>query len=305
MQTEKADLIMDAKEVASHVKDGMILCVGGFLLWDHPMALVREVIKRGVKNLTVIGGASASLELDMLIGAGCAKTVVSAYHGAEQYAPVSPMFRAYAQEGKIQVYECGESTFYSGFKAAALDLPFFPDREGVGTDLPKVNPAFKEFKDPIKGEPLLAIPPMSPDVLLTYSAYCTKKGHAQPLGTGHGDRMMWIACKKHFVQAERIISLEEAAKYPERTAYMEVDGVVKAPYGAHPLGATGLYHEDAEHTREYLAAAEDYLRGGDRTKYDKYLKRYVYEPETHEDYLERIGIRRLISLHIDEPRTQR
>lgn len=297
-QTEltRKEIIIDAKQAAASVEDGMTISIGGFLLSSHPMTLIREIIKRGVKNLTVMGPVSASLETDILIGTGCAKRVIAAYHGVEEYAPISPMFRAFAEQGKIEVYEVDESHYYNSLKAGALKLPFFPDRAGVGTDFPKVNPNFKLFKDPLKGELLLAIPPISPDVTFLYAAYSDPYGNVQPLAAGFGDRMHWIACKKLFVQVERIISNEEVRKFPERTAYTNIDGVVRAPYGSHPFASPGLYIEDAKHIREYLAAAEPYAKGGDRKKYDAYLKKYVYEPETQEDYLETIGIKHLLSL---------
>jgi glutaconate CoA-transferase subunit A len=300
-QTEmkRRDIVIDEREAASFIKDGMTISIGGFLLSSHPMTLIRQIVKRGVKNLTVVGPVSATIETDLLIGAGCAKKVVTSYCGVEEYAPICPMFRAFAEQGKIEVYEVDEAHYYNAFKAAALGLPFFPDRAGVGTDFPKVNPAFKYFKDPLKGETLLAIPPIEPDVSLLYAAYADPYGNVQPIGTGFGDRMHWIACKKAFVQVEKIIDNLQVRKFPERTAYHSVDGVVRAPYGSHPFQSPGLYNEDGEHIREYLAAAEAYAKGGDRTKYDAYLKKYVYEPETQADYLERIGIKRLISLHDD------
>ena len=38
-------------------------------------------------------------------------------------------------------------------------------------------------------------------------------------------------------------------------------------------------------------------RGGDRGPWQAYLERYVLEPATHADYLERVGIKRLLTLH--------
>jgi glutaconate CoA-transferase subunit A len=296
---KRKSLVIDEKEAVSHIEEGMTIAVGGFLLSSHPMALVRQLIKRGAKNLTLIPANSSSLEADILIGAGCVRRIITSYCGAERYAPICPLFRVFAEQGKLEVYEVDESHYYSALKAAALELPFFPDRAGVGTDFPKVNPNFKLFKDPLKGEPLLAIPPIAPDVALLYAAYSDPYGNIQPLGTGFGDRMIWLAAKKVFVQVEKIIKNEEVKKFPERTAYFEVDGIVRAPYGSHPFAGPGYYIEDGEHIREYLAAAEVFAKEGDRSKYDAYLKKYIYDIKTHTDYLERVGLRQLLALHED------
>ena len=176
---KRKELIVGAKEAASSIEDGMIVSIGGFLLSSHPMALIREVIKRGVKNLTLMPSVSSSLEADILIGAGCVKKIITAYCGVEEYAPICPLFRAFAEQGKLEVWEVDESHYYSALKAAAQELPFFPDRAGVGTDFPKVNPDFKVFTDPIRGETLLAVPPVSPDVTLLYAAFSDPYGNVQ------------------------------------------------------------------------------------------------------------------------------
>lgn len=296
-ESKRQEVIVDEREAIAGIQDGMTISIGGFLLSSHPMTLIRQLIKRGVKNLTVMPAVSSSIEADLLIGAGCVKKIITAYCGVEEYAPICPLFRAFAEQGKLEVWEVDESHYYNALKAAALQLPFFPDRAGVGTSFPEVNPDLRVFKDPIRGETLLAVPPVEPDVTLLYAAYSDPYGNVQHEGTGFGDRMHWIACKKVYVQVEKIITNEQVRKFPERTSLFGADGVVVAPYGAHPFGGPGLYVEDGEHIREYLAAAELYAKQGDRSKYDAYLKKYVFEPEDQVEYLERIGLKRLFSLH--------
>jgi hypothetical protein len=46
-----------------------------------------------------------------------------------------------------------------------------------------------------------------------------------------------------------------------------------------------------------VAAGNAYAKAGDRKPFEEYLQKYVLGPKTHEDYLEVVGIRRLISLH--------
>ena len=91
--------MIDEKEAASCIEDGMIVSIGGFLQSSHPMAIIRQIIKRGVKNLTIMPAVCSSLDADLLIGAGCVKKIITAYCGAEDYAPICPMFRAFAEQG--------------------------------------------------------------------------------------------------------------------------------------------------------------------------------------------------------------
>ncbi len=51
----------------------MTLGIGGWIFHGQPMTLVRGLIRRGVRDLTLIP-SPGSVAPDMLIGAGCVKT---------------------------------------------------------------------------------------------------------------------------------------------------------------------------------------------------------------------------------------
>ena len=70
----RKEVLMGEKEAAALIKDGDVVIVGGFGTVNHPMAIIRALIRHKVKNLTVIGAATAGLEIDLLIGAGYYKT---------------------------------------------------------------------------------------------------------------------------------------------------------------------------------------------------------------------------------------
>jgi glutaconate CoA-transferase, subunit A len=62
--------ILSLEEAASWVKDGSLL---GFTTPDlscSPMAFLREIIRKGVKNLRVVTLPTGGLNVDLLIGAG-------------------------------------------------------------------------------------------------------------------------------------------------------------------------------------------------------------------------------------------
>jgi glutaconate CoA-transferase subunit A len=297
MLAERNSLVIDVSAAADQLRDGMTLAIGGFINSSHPMALVRQIIRRRLKNLTVVGAASGGLDLDLLIGAGCVKKLVTTYMGGEHYCPVAPFFRIAAQRGEIDIFECDEGMYYCALRAAAQRLPSTPWKAGIGTSFPEINPEIKVYDDPISGEPVLAIPAIKPDVALLYAAHSDAYGNVQHIGTGFGDRALWRAADRTIVQVERIIPNEEVRKNPLATSLYGVDAVVRAPYGSHPFAAPGYYIEDAEHIREYVAAANAYAKKDDRAPFEAYLQKYILGPESHLDYLEVVGIRRLLSLH--------
>ncbi|WP_141005537.1 CoA transferase subunit A [Nocardioides humi] len=274
----------------------MTVGIGGFINSGHPMTLVRQLITDGKRDLVVVGAASSGLEVDLLIAAGCVAKVVSPYVGAEGFAGIGPAFRKAAQDGSIETFELDEAHFYAGLRASAQRLPFNPWRAGVGTSIPVVNPAIKEFRDPINDELLLAVPAIDIDVCLLHAATSDEFGNVQHNGTRYGDTAMSAASDKTFVSVERICSTEQVRANPLATSIAGADGVVRAPFGAHPFSADGFYVPDADHIKTYLVAADTWLRTDDREPLEEYLDRYV-RGVVHADYLDRIGHPALLGLN--------
>jgi len=288
---ERRQRILDEVEAASWVQDGMTIAVGA----PAPMALLRQLIRRGVKNLTVI---DSGLSLDLLIAAGCVRKVVSYYAGGGFGVPVAPSFRRAAEHSEIDVWECEEGILTTGLQAAAQALPFLPWRGGVGTSLPEVNPDLKVFPDPVRGETLIAVPPIKPDIALLHAAAADAYGNVQHLGgPGWLDLFLHRAADRTIVQVERVIANEEIRRDPWATTIAGAEAIVRSPYGAHPFYSRGFYVQDNAHLQMYVEAATAAAQEQRSEGLAYYLAYYCREPETHADYLERIGIRRLLELH--------
>ncbi|MCC6531645.1 MAG: CoA transferase subunit A [Burkholderiales bacterium] len=293
---ERSKRIVDIEHALAQVHDGMTVAIGGFINSSHPMLAVRGLIKRGVKNLTVVGAASSGLEIDLLIAAGCARRVVAPYVGGEVLAPIGPAFRTAVERGKVEVFELDEAMYYAGLRAAAQRVPFNPWRSGVGTSFPEINPAIKTFQDPINGETLLAIPALNIDIAFLHAAVSDPYGNVQYVGHGYGDRAIYAAADASFVQVEQVVSNEEIRKDPLRTAIPGADGIIRARFGAHPYSSPGYYTEDQAHIRDYVKAATAWAKADDFGPLGAYLDRFVTGPADHVDYLERVGLRRLLAL---------
>jgi len=294
---ERKQVIISEVEAASWVKDGMTVAIGGFINSLHPMAIVRQIIRNRVRNLTLVGSGSAGLEIDLLIAAGCVKKLICPYVGAEELAPIGPVFRSAAQKGGLEIWEIDEGQYYAGLKAAIYMLPFHPWRTGVGTSYPEINPNFKLFQDPIKGETLLAIPPIAPDIAVLHAAYSDPYGDVQHEGSPLNDIILTKAADRTIVSVERIVPNEFVKRNPERTTIAGADAIVRAPYGSHPFASPGFYVEDDYHIKEYVAPATAILKQDERSLLDAYLEKYIFGPKTHADYLEIVGIKQLLSLY--------
>jgi glutaconate CoA-transferase subunit A len=288
-------VLTGAASAVAGISDGMTIALGGFINAGHPMVLIRELIRRGVRELTVIGSASAGLDVDLLIAAGCVRKVICPYIGAESVASIGPAFKRAAETGAIEVWECDEWMYYAGLRAAAQNLPYAPCHGLVGTSYPDVNPDLVVYDSPIGGQTLIAVPAIKPDFALLHASYADEAGNVRYADTGFGDRALHNAAGQTIVQVERIIPVETTRADPGRTAIPYADAIVSAPYGAHPFASGGFYLEDDEHLRGYLSAARS-ANSGDGGPLSGYLSRFVHEPADHIGYLEQVGLRRLLSL---------
>lgn len=280
-------VLTSADDAVAAIADGATVGLGGAVTAGHPMTLVRALARSGVRDLTLVA-VTGGIEVDLLIACGCVSKVAGAYVGVESVAGVGPVFRRAVEAGDVEVVDLDEAHCVMGLRAAGHGLPFLPWRGGVGTDLTVVNPSLVAFEDPIRGEPLIAVPALELDVALIYAETADVYGNAQVVGTGAMDQLLGNAARRVIVQCDRIVPTETIRAQPERTWYWADTAVVHAPFGTHPYSNAGMI-ADQEHLAEFVAAA----RGEDLPGW---LERYVHGPATHEDYLEAIGIRRLVSL---------
>lgn len=283
--------VVEDVSAVDRVTSGSTVALGGLGTSSHPMALIRELIRRGVDDLLVVAGPAASLEVDLLIAAGRVREVVSSYVGAEHAAPIGPAFRRAAERGDIVVREVDEGIYVQALRAAAQMVPYLTWRGGIGTSIPELNPHVKLVDDPFGGPPVLAVEALPIDVALLHVDRGDAYGNVQPVGTGYTDRLHSAAAATTVVQVEQVISNEEVRRTPELTALPAVDAVVRAPFGSHPFASPGRYVEDERHLAQYVEAARE---GG--AKLDAYLDRYVLGCADHFEYLDRVGLRRIFDL---------
>jgi glutaconate CoA-transferase subunit A len=296
MLAKRKEYLVSVEDAVSMINDGDTIGLGGLVLTNTPMAMVRAIIKKGLKNLTVVSGASSGLETDMLIGAGCVKKVVTSYVGLERFCPIGPNYRQALEKGLIQLWECDEGIWHAALKAACYGLPYILWKGGIGSDLLKANPDLEE--EEIRGEKWVRVPPIAIDIAILQAGRADIYGNVQHMGGVFSDKILARAARKAvIVSVEQIIPNELIRADPRLTTITDAY-IVKLPYGAHPCANHGYYMYDEEHLAEYVQAAEQTRKGTDPSAFQKYLDNYILTISSHEDYLEKIGgIKRLLKLH--------
>ncbi|TDA65501.1 MAG: CoA transferase subunit A [Clostridia bacterium] len=287
---ERSSRVIDLETAAGLVRDGDTLGLSGFVLMHEPLALIRALIRRGVKDLTVVS-LGGGVGLDMLVGAGCVRKVVTTYFALQHYAPIAPMYRRAMARKELTFWECDFQHWHCAMKAAGWNMPYLLTKQGVGTDLPLYNKDLKLVE--VNGEQWIAVPPIPIDVAFLHASQADPYGNVIYNGSVLGERIIARATRRAIVcSCEELIPNKQINKEPRvvtLAGLVAADYVVHIPYGAHPEEGQGYYMHDSEHVKEYVAAAEATRTGQDPGAFQRYLERYVYGPATHEAYLEAIG----------------
>ena len=93
--------LIGLNEAGRYVQSGMTVGIGGGPLLAAPMALVREVIRSGARDLHLVASSTGGIAFDLLIGAGCAASVEFAQIVFNEYGP-APNFRRHAEAGRLR-----------------------------------------------------------------------------------------------------------------------------------------------------------------------------------------------------------
>ncbi len=271
-----------AAEVVGELADGMTIGIGGWGARRKPMALVREILRSPLKDLTVVsyGGPDVGL----LAAAGKLKKLVYGFVTLD-LIPLDAHFRKARQAAAFEVMEVDEGMFQWGLRAAYLRLPFLPTRAGLATDVEAVNPGLRTVRSPYDdGETLLAMPALELDAALVHVDQADESGNGQVLGPDpYFDDLFCGAAKKAYLSCERVVPterfLDDGCVHTLTINRSLVSGVVEAPFGAHPTSCVPRYGIDREHLEEYSAAA-----AGDQ-EWEVYQAKYV----TSASYLDAVG----------------
>jgi glutaconate CoA-transferase subunit A len=274
---------MTAREVVSELRDGMTIGIGGWGARRKPMALVRELLRSPIRDLTLVsyGGPDAG----MLCAAGKVRKLIFGFVSLD-VIPLEPHFRLARQSGGLEVMEIDEGMLQWGLRAAMIRLPFLPTRAGLACDVERLSPELKTVRSPYEdGETLLAMPALHLDAALVHVDHADKRGNAQILGPDpYFDDLFCGAAQRRFVSCERIVETGAfgglGCIHTMQLNRTLVDGVIEVPFGAHPTACTPKYGIDRDHLKTYAAAT-------DAENWAAYRTQYV--DVDHDRYVEAVG----------------
>lgn len=292
MKSEESKVTSLKDAISKFVHDGCSITFGGFC-GRNSQAAGHEIVRQAKRDLAVIDDSPTDL-LDILIGAGCIKTVQIAWQSISIFARAAN-FRRSVEKGiptKIKVEDYSNYSMGLRFLAGALGIPFMPTKSLLGSDIPVYNEKIRVIKDPYEGKPIALVPAASPEVAIIHVQHADQDGNAQIWGHLANDENKARAARHTIITCEQIISSERIKKIPNMTIIPSycVGAVVQVPYGSHPWSCFGYYYHDVLFQRDYANQSES-LDG-----FLKWMDEWVLSCDNHDDYCRKVGKKRLKEL---------
>lgn len=253
------DKTLSLEDLPHHIESGMTIGIGGWGSRRKPMALVRQLLRSDVKDLTVVtlGGP----EVGMLCAAGKVRKLIYGFVSLDSI-PLDPHFQRARESAAIESAEYDEGMFVAALRAGANRLSFLPTRAGLESDVMAMNPGLKTVASPYDDEVYVAVPGVRMDVSLIHMNRGDTRGNGQYLGPDpYFDDLFARASDKTIMSVETIVETPEltaqASHHTLLVQRMYVSHVVETPQGAHFTSCVPDYDRDEAFQKHYATAARD------------------------------------------------
>jgi glutaconate CoA-transferase subunit A len=285
--------------MADALREDRTLCLGGLFKQNRPVALVRELIRRGIGELRLFSSPGSGYDVDLLIAAGLVSEAFLAAVTLENR--LCPNFRSAVESGRIRAHAVDALTIVGGLTAGANRLPFSPVAAWAGSDVIKLNPLAVPMTSPFDGASLYAVRAIRPALTLIHAQEADEYGNIRHLSImTYADNLMARASHKVIVSVDRLVRSDVITNNPRETTIpcIYVDAVVEIPFGAHPTASFPLYSTDEAFIDAFADLSDEVrIKPAKRPLLEAYLDQHARNPADVFSYIEAIGgYRRLAAL---------
>ncbi len=212
---------ISAQEAADFVQDGMTVMVGGFLGCGNPHNIIDEVVKKGVKDLTIIANDSPAtgFGLAKLIDEHRVKRLIASHVGMNQN--VADQMNA----GELEVWLIPQGSLAEMIRAGGGGLGGVLTQTGLGT-LVEESPLV-DRKIEIDGKEYLLMKPVHGDIALINGYKVDKNGNVWYRGTTRNfNNLVATAADTVICEADNVVEVGEIAPEDVVTHGIFVDYIV-------------------------------------------------------------------------------
>jgi len=275
-------------EAVSSIPPGSHISLSGFAITRCAMAFAREVIRQGLKGLT-LSQCVGAMDADLLVGAGAVKRLIYGGGSLDRFGRLANVNRG-IEDGTLKADEYSSLSVAFRYLAGSLGQPFIPIRSLRGSDLmkqleEKSSGDVADVDDPFSGKSWKVLRPLNPDVAVVQVQSADEEGNAWIMGPRWDNVEQAKSAKRTILIAENIISNKSVRQNPERTVIpgLFVSHVVELPFGAHPTSVYREYDYDSKAIEDYVEASKT------PETFHTYLEGTVFGVKDHAAYLDLMG----------------
>ncbi|MGE3628160.1 MAG: CoA synthetase, partial [Hyphomicrobiales bacterium] len=149
--------LASADDMASRIPDGALLALPPEYA-PCSMETVRALIRRGARDLRLLGVPQFGLQADLLIGAGCVAEVEAAAVTMGELG-LAPRFTDAIKTGRIRMKDTTCPAIHAALQASEKGVPFLPLRGLLGTDVLSRRPDWQVGENPFsENDPIVYLP---------------------------------------------------------------------------------------------------------------------------------------------------
>lgn len=214
-------IVSSVEESIADISDGATIMVAGFGAAGHPASLIRAVIKKGVKDLTII--CNAYTELNELVAAGCVRRAITSFpQPPRRSMPQSPV-EDQVKAGTLEIELVPEGTLAERIHLHGLGIPGFYSPVEADTDLA----AGKEVRE-IGGKQCVLVHSLGADFALIKGYKADRWGNIIYRKAARNiNPMMAMAARVTIAEVEEIVELGELDPSHIHTPGIFVNRVVR------------------------------------------------------------------------------
>jgi glutaconate CoA-transferase, subunit A len=232
--------------LAALVPSSSRLGIGGFHFSRLPIALIQEVIRRGVRELDYVSWGG-SLGLEMLLEAGAVRSMALCFNSLDVFG-LAPRFRKAVENGAVPLEEWTALGMMQGFHAAQHGVPSMPFPLPHGSEIVERSGFASPYPDPVTGHEVGAARALPLDVFLLHAQRADADGNVEIQGGRGLDLSSIFAARNVLVAVEEIVPAGMFQKHAAPRAFILprtfVTAIAEAPLGAYPTSCLPYYPTD-------------------------------------------------------------
>lgn len=171
------DLLAAADAIAP-IPDGAVVAFGR----PPALGLVRELLRQGRRDLELVGVPTGDIAIELLVAAGCARSIHSSGVDLGEYGQ-APAFCRAVESGALQVTDSTCPALLMALQAGASGIPWTPVPGLIGSDLMRQRTDIRVL------EGMAIVPALRPDFALVHARRADPQGNAV-IETTYDDRLL-------------------------------------------------------------------------------------------------------------------